>query len=399
MNITCMHPTRHVPRRLYCQPACMLDFPSCTEVSDAWSVAGSGIRSGSNSLKTALGEYYERKHFYTEILSDTQNKLTYSLRPDEAYQFVHAFSQTSYPTRQLDNLLEHTYHLTKVIRISDLTECYIPTACLSLTHYGLGEDNTIYPLRDTCGCSFHWDAKKAIFCALKECLERQFLNRFWLTAHYQKRISAQSIIDQLTKSNILALASSLNKAGDIIAFDISDPSFPGRCIIACYGQKNRSHHVNYCTGMAYSDTQTHALEKAFEELWQTYRFMDLFTHCKGDKNTLKDPYLKHFFNCNTYESFKEITSCEAGCRSTSQLARRFTTNELLNSLAHQKIQGYLYLKPSHIEDKRCVFCKFISPQLFMHMNNSRHINLDNDYSAIFQGDILPSRQTNMVPFP
>ena len=399
MNITSIRPTRHAPRRLYCQPAGTLGFPFCSEISDAWAVAGSGIGSGSNSLKTALGEYCERKHFYTEIIPDTQNSLTYSLSPDEANQFAHAFAQTSYPTRQHGDVLEHTYHLTKVIRITDFTECYIPTACLSLTHYGLGQDNTIYPSRDTCGCSFHWDAKKAIFCAVKECLERQFLNRFWLTAQHLERISAQSIINLLMKSDFLALASSLNKAGDIVAFDISDPLFPGRCIIVCYGQKNSTHHVNYCTGMAYSDTRTHALEKTLEELWQTYRFMDLFAHCKGDKSTLKDPYLKHFFNCNTYESFKEITTSDACRRTARPPTSRFTISELLNTLADQKIQGYLYVKTSRIEGRKCVYCKFISPQLFMHMDNSRHINLNNDYSAFFQRDILPARQVNMVPFP
>lgn len=399
MNIKSTSSSRTFPKRLYCQPACTLEFPFNTEVSDAWSVSGSGIGRGSHSLKTALGEYYERKHFYTDITPEALGTLNYSLSVDEAAHFAHAFAQTSFPSRPHNALLNHTFHLTKVIRTSDFTDCHIPTACLSLNHYDLGEDNSIYPLKDTCGCSFHWDANKTIFSALKECLERQFLTRFWLTGQHTERMESPLIISALRASDTLPLATTLSKTGELVAFDISDPLFPGTCIIVFYGQKKSAHHVKYCTGMAYSMTQKHGLEKAVAELWQTFRFMDLFIGCNGNTNALKDPYLRHFFDCNTYLTFTAATTSQKRTIHIKKNERPFNTNCLLEALNKQKIQGYFYLKASHIDSKKCLFCKFISPQLFMHMDNSKHINLHNHHSSIFKEKILPARQKIMVPFP
>ena len=47
----------------------------------------------------------------------------------------------------------------------------------------------------------------------------------------------------------------------------------------------------------------------------------------------------------------------------------------------------------------CVFSKYVSPDLFLHMNNSQNINLSNKYSKEFAGAILQSRLEKMVPFP
>lgn len=164
-----------------------------------------------------------------------------------------------------------------------------------ITDYGIGKDSHIFPSKDTCGCSFHWDAGKSMFGAIRECLERQFLTRFWLTGQHVECFSAPRIIEISKGGDNELLVEALNKSGEIIAFDISDPSFPGVCIIVFYGQSDADRHVNYCTGMAYSNNIKLAMDKAFEELWQTYRFIDLFVGCNGDVQELKDPYLRYFF--------------------------------------------------------------------------------------------------------
>jgi len=53
-----------MPGALICQPACILSFPTSVEVEDSWLNRGAGIGSGSSSIKSALGEYFERRHFY-----------------------------------------------------------------------------------------------------------------------------------------------------------------------------------------------------------------------------------------------------------------------------------------------------------------------------------------------
>lgn len=64
-----------LPGTLLLQPAGLLALPNAAEVSDVLSVNGSGVGGGSNSIKTALGEYFERRHFYREILSKKKGYL------------------------------------------------------------------------------------------------------------------------------------------------------------------------------------------------------------------------------------------------------------------------------------------------------------------------------------
>lgn len=52
-----------LPGTLLFQPACILTLPNSVEVSDSLAVNGSGVGGGSNSIKTALGEYFERRRF------------------------------------------------------------------------------------------------------------------------------------------------------------------------------------------------------------------------------------------------------------------------------------------------------------------------------------------------
>ena len=43
--------------------------------------------------------------------------------------------------------------------------------------------------------------------------------------------------------------------------------------------------------------------------------------------------------------------------------------------------------------------KFISPDLFMHMNNAKNINLSNHYSSKFKKEMIEKQKSIMVPFP
>lgn len=80
-----------LPGALIFQPACLLSLPSCVEVEDPWLNGGSGIGNGSSSIKAALGEYFERRHFYMEVKSDVVGDITYTLSSLEAGEFIYAF--------------------------------------------------------------------------------------------------------------------------------------------------------------------------------------------------------------------------------------------------------------------------------------------------------------------
>lgn len=401
MNILSHDANPALPGEIWLQPPCVFDFPFSVEVGDQWHTSGSGIGNGSASIRTALGEYFERRHFYLEILQDSSSTLENCLNPVEVEKFIKAFSQTASPNADLRNLERKQFNMNSVIRISDFTECSIPTICISLTHYGTDDDNSIYPSRDTCGCSFHQNSESAILGSIKELLERQFLTRFWLTKQCIELLNPDEISTAINTTSAYRLYNALLKSGELAIIDISDKNFPGVCLLTIYGNNKPDRNVHFCAGMSYAENQTKALEKSILELWQTFRFMNLFRVFRNDPNSLQDSYIRHFMQCNTYKTFEEITLNikHSHTPTHEQSTLGFNIEGLIGTLRTQKIEGYLYLKTTNLNNSAFTFCKFISPSLFMHMDNSKNINLDNDYSAPFFSSIESDRKDKMVPFP
>lgn len=73
--------------------------------------------------------------------------------------------------------------------------------------------------------------------------------------------------------------------------------------------------------------------------------------------------------------------------------------DFLSVLKQLGISGYFYSKIEEVNGVVGVFVKFVSPDLFLHMNNSKNFNLINQYSRAFELSILGSRLAVMVPFP
>lgn len=387
------------PNSLYYQPTATLGFPSATEAYDLYSNSGSGIGRGSIVIKKSIGEYFERRHFYIEIAPDVKDRLSKSLTTQEAKSFTEAFTQTSHKNLKTEKITDHKYQLTKVYRLHNLTPCHIPTACISLDSSYLFEDNDIYPHRDTCGCCFHWNPELSMFGAIKELLERQFLLKFWLTKTCTKKIPDKDILKKIKTHEVDILGKALSEAGELLAFDISDPDFPGKCILTIYGQQNKNNNVKYCAGLSYASTEEEAISISIGELWQTFRFINLFLSINGDIETLHDPYLRYFLSCNDYNIFRNISDCTAQKNTRNTSDHDFNFSGLRNTLIKRKISGYFYIKFREINEQSCIFSKFISPDLFMHMNNSQNFNLKNKYSSKFMERIIDSQTSIMVPFP
>ncbi|NWB48442.1 YcaO-like family protein [Pseudomonas gingeri] len=388
-----------LPNQISYQPSATLDFPSITEVFDFHLNTGSGIGIGSSAINTAMGEYFERRHFYMGVFPTSQNTLSSSLTNKEVKSFTQAFRQTSFKNLKNADLESHKYKLTNVSRLSDFTPCAIPTVCISLNAFSLGSDNEIYPSRDTCGCSFHWGAEESMFGALKENLERQFLSRFWLTRKCSAILEPTKILRSLKYHALTKLHEALCKSGELIAFDISDNKFPGKCLLIVYGQKETTRNVQYCAGLSYAETEAIALEKAINELWQTFRFMNLFSSANGEPQKLHDPYLRYFLSCNNHKIFKTMNNPIINADTNKRTTLPFNFRGIRQAIIDQNISGYLYTKTHQLGGNICTMSKFISPDLFMHMDNSKNINTNNKYSSQFKHDIIPERKAMMVPFP
>ncbi|SCZ09933.1 YcaO-like family protein [Pseudomonas sp. NFACC37-1] len=389
-----------IDARFTYQPANLLTFPSTVEITDPWENGGSGVGNGSHALRSAVGEFFERQHFYVDVVPDLRSGLSYSLSEAEVSKFTQAFSQTKKQHIAQSALSAHQYNLSQVFRLSDLSSCYIPTACITLSSVRTETENVIYPLRDTCGCAFGWHPEHAILGSLKESLERQFLLKFWLTGICVKVIDAPTTGAALAGTGAETLRTALARSGQLSFIDISESGYPGTCILAVYGQQSQKHNVHYCAGMAYAPTLELAMEKSLLELWQTYRFIDLFQSTGQKIENIHDSYLRYFLHCNRFEIYEDIISVQTQELAPSHFTTRpFSLTSLLNSIARHNALGYIYLKAIPIEDGLGYCSKFVSPDFFMHMNNSQHINLKNLYSEPFFQEILPARAEQMVPFP
>ncbi|WP_273820379.1 MULTISPECIES: YcaO-like family protein [Pseudomonas] len=386
------------PNSFHYQPAATLGFPSVAEAYDRHFNSGSGIGRGTAVIKKAIGEYFERRHFYIEVTPDIEGHLAKDLTTKEAESFAKAFTQTSQENLDCKTLKDHTFQLTKAYRVKDFSPCHIPTTCISLSPLKSSDDNDIYPCRDTCGCCFHWSPEQSMLGAIKEFLERQFLLKFWLTQSCTKKSSNREILKKLKTHKAYNLGETLCKAGELVALDISPPDFPGKCILTIYGQKSSSQAVKYCAGLSYASSEAAALETSIGELWQTFRFMTLFTSINGDIEALHDPYLRHFLNCNSYKTFKTVKDCTIN-HASDAAPYAFDLHGLRKTLIDRKISGYFYTKFRVIGGNSCLFSKFISPDLFLHMNNSQNFNLNNIYSSKFKKEIMNNRISTMVPFP
>ncbi|MHC8309059.1 YcaO-like family protein [Pseudomonas sp. GT1P32] len=399
MNIHNQNNTSSLPNSIVYQPSCLTSIPTSAETNDSWGNGGSGIGTGSEAIRAALGEYFERRHFYMEVMPDLTGRLDLSMFKTECRDFCKALYQTCEGNKPLDDILNHQFQLSEVYRASDFSQCHVPTACISLSAHKTESDSTIYPLRDTCGCSFHWDPMIAIFGSLKEQLERQFLTKFWLTKKCRIIIPIKIATAKLKNAHSAKLYRYLVLAGDTTVIDITDPSFPGACVLIVYGSAAKNRNVKYCAGMAYAASVEEALDKSIRELWQTFRFIDLFSSTNSEQKEIEDPYLRHFLNCNNYQTYQEITTTLQCHESAPSHKEHFNAPSLLKALETQGIAGFIYIKPITIESSNYFASKYLSPDLFLHMNNSKNINIRNRYSDSFFHEIDDARKNVMVPFP
>lgn len=385
---------------LLIRPNAVRHLPHTVECGSHWRTYGSSSGWSSDIISSATGEHFERKHFYLDIPVHDTNRLADGLAPDECEAFTKAFSQTSLPGE--NSLLEsHHFDRTTVYRVIDFTPCKVPTVCLSISECRNPIDNSFYPIRDTCGCSAHITVNNAILGALKETLERQFLLRFWLTRMCTSRIEFNEACVTLAGSASLTLFQELNKSGHLCILNLTDERFPGSCILLCYGNDDDTSQVKFCAGMAYADSSRAALEKSIVELWQTFRFMQSIDSEHEIKNTLQDPYLKHFLNCNHYDTYEDISNNLKSItpKNENQPKTDLTTQSLIEVIKDLRLNGYLYLSSTPHRASNIYFCKYFSPNLFLHMNNSRYFNIENAYSAPFLGEIIDNQAARMVPFP
>lgn len=398
MKISSPYHDLELPQHIWFQPSHRHGLPHTIVSTNSDHFAGSGVGFGIDALDTSVGEFLERHHFYRDIKQSSTARLNAALHDREANDFIEALTQTCEGKYSRQLIEKHAFNMAPAFRMNDLTPCQIPRACVTLDYGHDGIDDDIYPNRDTCGCSFHLSAEKSLFGALKECVERQLLLKCWLTNTCNKTLDASEILNTLSAHRARQLFNYYTSRGKLKVLDISDPHFPGTCILVLYGNPTDTDPVKYCAGMGFAESLSSSLEKALVELWQTFRFMSNFIGSGRTSDQITDGYLKYFISCNTFSTYLTWTHTKS-TKHVTVSHKTFCLSELIESLDRAGINGYFYISTRNHLSHNYVFSKFISPCFFLHMNNAHGCNLDNHFSRNFRKDIHSDRLKTMVPFP
>lgn len=383
------------PATMVMSPKLNRNMPTFSQVWDyeritPTSAAGETMK----SIQGAIGEYFERRHFFNEIVANGEKTLYDMMSPHAADAFTRAFVQTS--SLAEDVVRTHQFKTTRAFNLFSLEKQEIPAVIIALDNITAASDLTIYPDRDTCGCSFHGNLNDAMDGALCEFMERQSLLLYWLQGQANTEISGEII----TGINYIdEIMSALRSEGEIRIFDITLPGAPGHAVLTLYGTTNEDSQIKYSTGLSYANSMEKALCKSVTELWQSYICMHNFLIGGYTDEDIIDHYQRHFLSCNKYESFTDL--CENTLFRQSDVVLSLenppSDNDLLNYLEKISDNIFVYYARERVSENLFWYTKVVSPDFFLHMNGSGAININNKlYRA---GNGIKHREFKMVPFP
>lgn len=383
------------PATMVMSPKLNRNMPTFSQVWDyeritPTSAAGETMK----SIQGAIGEYFERRHFFNEIFANGEKTLYDMMSPHAADAFTRAFVQTS--SLAEDVVRTHQFKTTRAFNLFSLEKQEIPAVIIALDNITAASDLTIYPDRDTCGCSFHGNLNDAMDGALCEFMERQSLLLYWLQGQANTEISGEII----TGINYIdEIMSALRSEGEIRIFDITLPGAPGHAVLTLYGTTNEDSQIKYSTGLSYANSMEKALCKSVTELWQSYICMHNFLIGGYTDEDIIDDYQRHFLSCNKYESFTDL--CENTLFRQSDVVLSLenppSDNDLLSYLEKISDNIFVYYARERASENLFWYTKVVSPDFFLHMNGSGAININNKlYRA---GNGIKHREFKMVPFP
>lgn len=383
------------PATMVMSPKLNRNMPTFSQVWDyeritPTSAAGETMK----SIQGAIGEYFERRHFFNEIVANGEKTLYDMMSPHAADAFTRAFVQTS--SLAEDVVRTHQFKTTRAFNLFSLEKQEIPAVIIALDNITAASDLAIYPDRDTCGCSFHGNLNDAMDGALCEFMERQSLLLYWLQGQANTEISGEII----TGINYIdEIMSALRSEGEIRIFDITLPGAPGHAVLTLYGTTNEDSQIKYSTGLSYANSMEKALCKSVTELWQSYICMHNFLIGGYTDEDIIDDYQRHFLSCNKYESFTDL--CENTLFRQSDVVLSLenspSDNDLLNYLEKISDNIFVYYARERVSENLFWYTKVVSPDFFLHMNGSGAININNKlYRA---GNGIKHREFKMVPFP
>lgn len=371
--------------------------PSFAQIWDYERISpASGVGATVKSIQGAIGEYFERRHFFNEV-STVSKKTLHEMMPSlSADAFLSALRQTS--SASTEQLRNHRFSTVRAFNAFTLEQVEIPAVLVALDNISVCHDLDFYPCRDTCGCSCHTGLHQSIQGAVGELMERQSLLLYWLTG----QASYELIPDSMTGVNYIdELIANLVSEGELRILDVTLPGAPGYAILTLYGARNEHSTIKYSTGLSYAPDRESALNKSLVELWQSYICMHNFIIGDYRREDIIDRYQRHFMSCNTYATYAELCQSTQYRKAPLKLSgirgEKCDTGSLMDFLESITRNLFIYCSGERISDGCLWHTKVLSPDLFLHMDNSGPLNTDNKLYHPGQGIVV--REKVMVPFP
>lgn len=374
-------------------------LPAICEVYDGHRVSQtSAVGTGIESLRGAIGEFVERRHFYNEIELGERRTLNNMMDEQAQAAFARALGQTAGPTTP--SLQNHRFYTTDVRNLYTFASLKVPSVFLSLTDKEADVDPEFLPFRDTTGCSAHVDFELALSGSLGELIERQCLLRFWLTKQATAEIHMDQAVREL-RPDVSELINRLSDAGFLTFYDISLPDMPGYAVLAVFGACDESTPVQYSAGLSFGFSAQNALEKSVIELWQILVFMHYAVVCGYDGSKIEDYYHRHFWENNSLKSYRTMIDALPHdiVILANYLERPVGSHQGIMEFVRQITENvFFYMKRECIGRQTVWYVRVFSPDMFIHMNCLAPLNHDNEISASFQKTDA-ERRNRLVLFP
>ncbi len=305
---------------------------------------------------------------------------------------LHALKQTKNSEADVE---QHSFQLSATHNILNAKIQYVPTVMISLAHAN-SIDRHFVPFIDSCGQGAHQTREQAFNAALNEFIERQALIGAWLSGKNRFKILLQAHI-KFGKFNHLLQA--LQKNGEVMAFDIGN-NLPCYSVIIFYFSKAQQDVVQYSVGMATDFDPALAIQKALNELWQSYMFIYLNANnpeCLDQRYR----YLNELLNYN-HQATKDIipflkSEIELSVEDYLKL-NIFNNTARLAILNNLSREIFSYERTSYLYGTKIYLCKILSPDFFLHMGVMMPLNLDNYYARSLNINSNLSI-THSIPFP
>lgn len=368
-------------------------LPRFSWAIDRVGTATSGAGLALDSMQRALGEYYERRHFYFEVRGEKRASLSSLEDLDLQVALSRCFEQTAH-VEVLSDISKHDFNLSRVLMLPEWKYTWLPTVMFSVTGNELGKDKKFLPRSDTTGCAVHFTLDKAILSAFKELVERQYLLRYWLTGGWATDVTS-ALCNRLSGAS-LHLAEKLDKLGTIRFLELAGGEIGGAIILAVYrGAGDPS--VRYCVGLAYDGSIQAAGDRALKELWQSYIFLRNMAHRPDAASRVHDRYHTYFLDCNRLDVADAMIG--SGHFSSSDRSSVTENQQILESICSRFGRIYAYVREIRLIRRRLWCVRAVCPEAFLHIDNSSNFNLNCKFSQPFLDRVLPIRSQTMVPFP